>query len=205
MNRSDQYLGLCLEQATYSPLFNRHGAIVVKGGKVIGRGYNDYRPGFDGGALKTGQLPVSASGLDTIADFKRRTKYRPKTSPSSRPTPTSVATFTPFENVMGNSRHCNNNCLSMHSEMMAINSALLSSTTLRPTGLSQLKPWVQASSQRAKQSRHTHSALEQHVTRILQDSQRAASVQGQGWRFEQAALGCYARGEKGSEWKSEAE
>ncbi|KAK4462363.1 hypothetical protein QBC42DRAFT_327090 [Cladorrhinum samala] len=140
MNRSDQYLGLCLEQATYSPLFNRHGAIVVKGGKVIGRGYNDYRPGFDGGALKTGQLPVSASGLDTIVEFKHRTKFKPTMGPSSRPTPTSVATFTPFENVMGSSRHCNNNCLSMHSEMMAINSALLSSTTLRPTGLSQLKP-----------------------------------------------------------------
>ena len=50
--KTDHYLNLCLEQAAMSPLRYRHGAIIVRGGKVIGQGYNDYRSGFDGGALK---------------------------------------------------------------------------------------------------------------------------------------------------------
>lgn len=43
--KTDNYLTLCLEQAAKSPLHYRHGCIVVRGGKVIGQGYNDYRPG----------------------------------------------------------------------------------------------------------------------------------------------------------------
>jgi hypothetical protein len=47
--KTDRYLNLCLEQAANSTLRHRHGCIVVKGGKVIGQGFNDPRPGFDGG------------------------------------------------------------------------------------------------------------------------------------------------------------
>ena len=54
--KSDNYLNLCLEQASLSPLTFRHGSVIVKGGKVIGAGFNDYRPGFNGGTLKTGAL-----------------------------------------------------------------------------------------------------------------------------------------------------
>ncbi|KAH7368029.1 hypothetical protein B0T11DRAFT_316305 [Plectosphaerella cucumerina] len=53
--KTDRYLNLCLEQAANSTLRHRHGCIVVKGGKVIGQGFNDPRPGFDGG------LPSAAS------------------------------------------------------------------------------------------------------------------------------------------------
>jgi deoxycytidylate deaminase len=52
--RNDNILTLCLAQAEMSPLHYRHGAVIVKGGKVIGQGFNTYRPGFDGGVLKTG-------------------------------------------------------------------------------------------------------------------------------------------------------
>ena len=51
--RTDSYMSLCLEQAAMSPLHYRHGAIIVNGGKIIGKGYNDYRPGFDGCLLYT--------------------------------------------------------------------------------------------------------------------------------------------------------
>jgi deoxycytidylate deaminase len=38
--KTDNYITLCLEQAANSPLRYRHSAIIVRGGKVIGQGYN---------------------------------------------------------------------------------------------------------------------------------------------------------------------
>jgi deoxycytidylate deaminase len=70
--KTDNYLNLCLDQATKSSLRYRHGAIVVRGGKVIGQGYNDYRSGFDGGALKSGRLPLRSSGGLAIDEFKKK-------------------------------------------------------------------------------------------------------------------------------------
>ncbi|KAK4182369.1 hypothetical protein QBC35DRAFT_468145 [Podospora australis] len=130
--KNDKYLNLCLEQAALSPLHFRHGAIVVKGGKVIGKGFNDYRSGYDGGtALKTGRDSIrrSATFVDAAMDHK---DCRSKKS-----------TFTPFEAMSGG--NFTNACLSMHSEMMAINSALSSSSTLSATALSRVKARVQAS------------------------------------------------------------
>ncbi|KAL8655894.1 MAG: hypothetical protein Q9210_000595 [Variospora velana] len=65
MARNDVYLSLCLEQASLSPLHYRHGCIVVRGGKVIGKGYNDYRSGFNGGAQTNGRLS-SAGASNTL-------------------------------------------------------------------------------------------------------------------------------------------
>ncbi|KAI6368381.1 hypothetical protein MCOR25_004678 [Pyricularia grisea] len=53
--KSDTYFNICLEQAALSPLRYRHGSIVVKGGKVIGKGFNDFRPGYDGGHVISSQ------------------------------------------------------------------------------------------------------------------------------------------------------
>ncbi|RYP11909.1 hypothetical protein DL765_007552 [Monosporascus sp. GIB2] len=120
--KTDNYLNLCLEQAELSPLSHRHGCIVVKGGKVIGKGFNDYRPGFDGGALKTGVLPSKSFALDK-QELKSKTKKD----------------FKHFEAVFTGARP-GRPVLSMHSEMMAINSALSSSSTLAATSLSRFKP-----------------------------------------------------------------
>ena len=72
--RNDTFLSLCLAQAELSPLHYRHGSIIVRGGKVIGQGFNSYRPGFDGGALKTGILPSSSLDGPAIAELKKRLK-----------------------------------------------------------------------------------------------------------------------------------
>lgn len=113
--KTDQYLNLCLEQAALSPLNYRHGCVVVKGGKVIGQGYNDYRPGYDGGSvLKTGILPKAACAFESCDPDEPD----PPMSKGSSPPP-----------VCGGGHHANER-LSMHSEMMAINSALASSNTL---------------------------------------------------------------------------
>lgn len=108
MNRNDNHLSLCLEQAAHSPLHYRHGAIIVRGGKVIGSGFNDHRAGFDGGALKTGQLRQASKQHG-------HSKHKPKSKPEQhRP-------FVPFENLTG---ALANTPISMHSEMMALMNAL---------------------------------------------------------------------------------
>ena len=120
----DNYLSLCLEQAQLSPLGQRHGCIVVKGGKVIGKGFNDYRSGFDGGALKTGNLPSKSFPID-------KSKDKGKIEPA----------FKTFEDMFSGKSQTNPNpVLSMHSEMMAINSALASSPTLARSNQSSIKP-----------------------------------------------------------------
>ncbi|ROV99119.1 hypothetical protein VMCG_06624 [Cytospora schulzeri] len=127
--KSDQYLNLCLEQAALSPLHYRHGCVVVKGGKVIGQGFNDCRPGYDGGSvLKTGVLPKSATSLDDNPD---------KLDP-----PRSKGDFKTVESIIGNcggGGHANAR-LTMHSEMMAIKSALSSRSTLATNTVSRVKP-----------------------------------------------------------------
>ncbi|KAG4441220.1 hypothetical protein IFR05_003338 [Cadophora sp. M221] len=125
--RNDTFLSLCLAQADLSPLHYRHGAIIVRGGKVIGQGFNTYRPGFDGGALKSGAVPSASLDGPAIAELKQRLKSKPK-SKSKSPNQPEEGSFTPFE-AMG-CGHNANIALSMHSEMMAIRSALsLSSGT----------------------------------------------------------------------------
>ncbi|TVY35586.1 hypothetical protein LSUB1_G005614 [Lachnellula subtilissima] len=128
--RNDTLLSQCLAQAELSPLHYRHGSIIVRGGKVIGQGFNSYRPGFDGGALKTGILPSASLDGTAIAELKQRLKSKPDhKSKSTLDNQQDSATFTPFES-MGQGQNANTP-LSLHSEMMAIQSALsLSSGTL---------------------------------------------------------------------------
>ncbi|KAN0117167.1 hypothetical protein V8E51_003144 [Hyaloscypha variabilis] len=129
--RSDTFLSLCLAQAELSPLHYRHGSIIVRGGKVIGQCFNCYRPGFDGGALKSGVLPSASLDGPAIAELKRRLKSKPK--PKNKPGyQQDDGTFTPFE-----STGCGPNAnvhLSMHSEMMAIRSALSLSSVILKNG-----------------------------------------------------------------------
>ncbi|KAK3341849.1 hypothetical protein B0T25DRAFT_354784 [Lasiosphaeria hispida] len=191
--KNDQYLNLCLQQAAQSPLFFRHGCIVVKGGKVIGQGFNDHRSGYDGGALKTGTLPTASFLLDgTVAELKRRRKSKSKkTHP---PSSSRAATFTPFERSGGARQP--NTCLSMHSEMMAINSALASSSTLAASTASHIKPGSKLSGGSHKPRRLVRSdAVKSYVERVCleamapQFQQCPGAAQGEEWRFEAGACG----------------
>lgn len=127
---NDTFLSLCLAQAELSPLHYRHGSIIIRGGKVIGQGFNCYRPGFDGGVLKTGTLASSSLDGTAITELKQRLKSKPKPKYKSKSeNQPNQGTFTPFESI--GCGHGVNGPLSMHSEMMAIRSALsLSAGTL---------------------------------------------------------------------------
>jgi hypothetical protein len=102
--KTDNYLNLCLEQAAKSPLRYRHGAIVVRGGKVIGKGYNDHRSGFDGGALKTGLLPLRPMQGAAVATLKKNQK--PKRGFGELGYQLNK-TFTPFESMGGGGKLAN--------------------------------------------------------------------------------------------------
>jgi tRNA(Arg) A34 adenosine deaminase TadA len=104
--RQDTYQSLCLQQALNSPLYHRHGSIIVQGGKVIGRGFNHYRPGFDGGALKNGRTKIEGKVMPQ--KMKRKQKFTAGDELPCTKDGTADA----------------KSALSMHSEMMAIRSAL---------------------------------------------------------------------------------
>ncbi|KAK7963766.1 hypothetical protein PG996_008547 [Apiospora saccharicola] len=195
--KTDNYKNLCLAQALNSPLKYRHGCIIVKGGKVIGQGFNDVRSGFDGGALKTGQLPLAAAP---------RPVSPPGTAAAVAGGPTTNATaasaksknFTAFESIVGmGGGPLANTPLTMHSEMMAINSALSSSSTLAATTVSSLKPCYKLPGDTKRKRELRRGAVAAFVDRVCRAEleqgiqQGTASVQGPEWRFE-ASTGRWA-------------
>ncbi|KAK7192784.1 hypothetical protein PSPO01_01492, partial [Paraphaeosphaeria sporulosa] len=96
-------------------------------------GFNDHRAGFNGGALKTGVLPVRSLNPAALAELKKKHKHTRDLKNASE----EVTTFTPLEAVGGGKLV--NTPLSMHFEMMAIHSAFSTSTTLASTNFSSQK------------------------------------------------------------------
>ncbi|USP73796.1 putative isomerase YbhE [Curvularia clavata] len=120
--KSDTYLDHCLTLAENSRLRNKHGAIIVHGGKVIGEGYNAWRAGFDGGGtVKTGHLSVRSSNGQSATASKSKLKHK-LSDPEQ-----SSKTFTPVGKMVDSFEDMP---LSMHSEMMAVDSALSGSKSL---------------------------------------------------------------------------
>ena len=196
--RNNTFLSLCLTQAELSPLHYRHGCIIVRGGKVIGQGYNDYRPGFNGGALKTGRLPAPSLDDPAMAELKK--KQRPKRGPKnerefkSNPQEATTKTFTPFESMGaktgGKYAHTP---LSMHSEMMAIHSAISASSTLASTAVSSQKPYFKLSGDSKRKARLQREAIKIYVEIVCKAAltqsaadQRSGPSRVQSWRFKRA-------------------
>ena len=190
--KSDQYLNLCLEQAAQSPLHYRHGCIVVKGGKVIGQGYNDYRPGYDGGSvLKTGVLPKSACSF-TRADGDDGN------DPNKPDPPTSKSDFKTVESIVGNcgGGHHANARLTMHSEMMATNSALSSRSTLAASTVSRVKPCFKLPGDSKRKRALRRDAVVAYAKAVCLATlgehvqQGAGKAQADEWRFDPSACEC---------------
>ncbi|KAF2165762.1 hypothetical protein M409DRAFT_55635 [Zasmidium cellare ATCC 36951] len=174
MPKNDSYLNLCIEQAVKSPLHYRHGAIVVRGGKVIGHGYNDYRPGFNGGALKHGRIAHGTFDGDAVQELKSKLKKKDKNK-QQQPS----GTFVRFEGTGGG--HGANQPLSMHSEMMAIYTALSASSTMSSTTFSREKPCFKLPRSDKRKARLRREVLMSFKSAVLklphlnQVSQEAAS------------------------------
>jgi deoxycytidylate deaminase len=193
--KTTNYLVLCLEQAAQSPLHYRHGAIIVRGGKVIGKGYNDYRRGFDGGALKTGQIAQGAYDGPAIAELKHKMKNKSKSKSKDNLTSNLGTTnaFLPFEMMNGGGHHANTP-LSMHSEMMAIHSALSSSSTMASTAVSSIKPSFKLPGKSKRTARLRNERLRAYVEAVCRAAlgEQVTKTQGgesqvQEWRFEASA------------------
>ncbi|CAK1359835.1 unnamed protein product [Cercospora beticola] len=171
--KTDNYLSLCLEEAAKSPLHYRHGAIVVRGGKVIGRGHNDYRPGFNGGALKTGRI---ASGAELKKKLKGKQKCKQDNQQHQQHQQQSHGTFVPFENANPGGGHSVNQPLSMHSEMMAIYTALNASSTLSSTTFSREKPCFKLPRADKRKARLRRAVLEAYVKAVCDTSAGTGKV-----------------------------
>ncbi len=140
---TDSYLFLCLEQASLSPLHYRHGCIIVCGGKVIGQGYNDHWPHFDGGAKRLASSSAyNSSAITALAqNTKPRSKALDERCPSSEQSENSLGTGMPCRDTKRG--FLVNAPLSMHSEMMAIHSALSFSGSLASHASTQSARWLQ--------------------------------------------------------------
>ncbi|KAF2236802.1 hypothetical protein EV356DRAFT_565269 [Viridothelium virens] len=170
--KTDNYLALCLEQAANSNLRYRHGCIVVRGGKVIGEGFNESRSGFDGGALKTGFIAAgppkskckSSSKIpEELSNDVEATKNAPHKG------------LTLFENMGGG--HNINTPFTMHSEMMAIRSALSTSSTLAATVRSSKKPYFKLPGLSKQDKRLRREALKAYVSHICSEGNAAITEQ----------------------------
>jgi len=185
--RTDNYLNLCLDQAAKSPLRYRHGAIIVRGGKVIGQGYNDYRTGFDGGALKTGLLPLRSLDGPAIAELKKK-KLKSKKELIVDDAVGPPKTFTPFEMTTGGGKLANTP-LSMHSEMMAIQSALSAASCSVSSAVSSQKPCFKLSGDSKRKARLRREAVKLYVETVCKFAaeQHTGESSVQEWRFDQSA------------------
>ncbi|USW55189.1 Putative cytidine deaminase [Septoria linicola] len=180
--KTDNYLSLCLEQAAKSPLHYRHGAIVVRGGKVIGHGHNDYRSGFNGGALKNGRIASGGYDGAAIAELKKKLKGKQKCKQQQQQQSqqdSSSSTFVPFENTNAGGGHSVNQPLSMHSEMMAIYSALNASSTLSSTTFSREKLCFKLPRADKRKARLRRAVLEAYVKAVCQTSAGTGKLQVQ--------------------------
>lgn len=184
--RQDSYLSLCLEQASKSPLHYRHGCVIVRGGKVIGRGFNHYRPGFNGGALKNGRTKESGS----VETQKMKQKQKQHQSCGKDGIPSSLG---------GGSDA--NLALSMHSEMMAIRSAL--SLSSHPSGGSARAtlwyetPCFKLSGRGKREHLLRKQNIRQFVERVCKAAEKSGgkidtddfTTQANMWRFESGTCG----------------
>ncbi len=174
MSRNDTYLSLCLEQASLSSLHYRHGCVVVRGGKVIGKGYNDHRPGFNGGAKNTGQLGMNDPKLKTPQHYRRQLSGNKKKSaaPYVAPEGQDPALGKPGSSLA-------NMPLSIHSEMMALSSALSLSSAITCQGTARSTQWLQKPcfrlpSRSKRQSRLRH--LKAYADAIYQAAEEQATA-----------------------------
>ena len=186
-----------------SPLHYRHGCIIVRGGKVIGKGFNDYRSGYNGGALSTGQSgsvsAVNGSAIRALTKKSKNSNNQPSRTQlaniqgSSKPT----KMYNAFANcTVGTGGGClANTPLSMHSEMMAINSALSLSSTIGCQGSARTTQWLQKpcfklSSRSKRQARlqrlkaYADAVCGEQTTETFAASERRGVSQVQQSRFE---------------------
>lgn len=162
MSQKATYLGHCLNLAERSPLRNRHGCIVVKGGKIIGEGFNNHT--LAGGAVKSGNSGNKHESLSTTS----------MEHSSGR----GEGTFQAYEETSGG---YTNTPLTVHSEMAAIMNVLQKSTTLSSKALSCEKPPNKLPGGSKRNAPMQKQAIRDYVERFFgDDSSCTGPAQGQG-------------------------
>ena len=118
----------------------------------------------------------------------KKSKDKPKEQQGQQSPPfKSSQCFVPFEGTGGG--HQVNSPLSMHSEMMAIHSALSSSSTMSHTTASYEKPSFKLPGSSKRKARLRRELLTAYVNTVCQTSQRSGLSQVQECGFEASASG----------------
>jgi len=125
-----------------------------------------------------------------LAELKKKHKFK---RGLKDPQEEDTKTFTPFENMGGGGKLANTP-LSMHSEMMAIHSAISASSTMALSAVSYQKPYFKLSGDSKRKSRLRRDAVKAYVETVCKAAlaqsvaeQRSGPSQVQGWRFEGSA------------------
>lgn len=163
----------------------------MHGGKVIGQGYNDYRSGFSGGALKTDRLPLRNQGAPSVATLTKRPELKFKFGLEDEEQLT-AKTFTPSEHLTGGG-NLTKTPLSMHPEIMAIHFAQSSSNTMVSSAVASDKPCSQLLGDSKRKARSRRDAVRSYVETVCKAAlvqstakSRHGKVEVQQWRFEES-------------------
>ena len=197
--KSNDYMNLCLDQASRSPLHYRHGCVIVRGGKVIGQGFNDCRTGFDGGSLKNGRIASGAFDGPAIAELKQKLKVRQQEKHQQVSASAAIKVLArPQKQALGRVSTLSKGVatksarvgqradapFTMHAEMMAVHSALSSSAALSSTTLSSEKACFKLPSSSKRAEKLRREALEAYARQMCQTSTRSGKLQVQECGFE---------------------
>jgi hypothetical protein len=176
-------MSLCLEQASKSPLHYRHGCTIVRGEKAIGRGFNHYRPGFNGGPLKNGRSKITGEVLQQRIKQKHKSRAREEPRDSRGGGSDAYMEF------------------SMHSEMMAIRSAL-SLSAHQSGALARSNVWYETpcfklSGRGKREHRLRKEKIRRYVEKVFEVAEKSGgridsesfTTLGDTWRFESVASG----------------
>jgi len=117
-------------------VYYRHGCVIVRGGKVNGQGFNDPRPGYNGEEKLKSDRMTSADGPAVVV-LKRENRKKELEDLGKAERAVAHARDSEF-----GGGHMANMPLTIHSEMMAIKSALSLSNALG-NGSARGVQWIQ--------------------------------------------------------------
>jgi len=78
-NKSDKFCAAATSHASFSPMLQKHGCVAVVNGKIVGKGFNNYRNYSKDGLMRT--CCSCHAEVAAIRDSTKRTNFRRGVNP----------------------------------------------------------------------------------------------------------------------------
>ena len=78
-NKSDKFCCAAVSHAAFSPMLQKHGCVAVVNGKIVGKGFNNYRNYSKDGLMRT--CCSCHAEVAAIRDSTKRTNFRRGVNP----------------------------------------------------------------------------------------------------------------------------